>query len=269
MTPKKDQIAEFRKILLSDSHGAVIKQEDLNEIGIYNFSYGSDNYRDMLFKIYFLNKINPNLDTILITVDNHTLSKYRENFNNIDRSIFYLDNNLDIPRLLKYSKIELLFLKSYFFLPLFRTNNSKLFYAYIKSKLDFLLQKNKNNSLKEWSMLDAESKIKKCKERFLMQFSEREGSNMEMEALEEIIDYCNKNNIKIIGFKFPLSKQYLIMLNNVNYGADSILYKKNIPIIDLQDEFIEYDEYFSDQDHMNDFGSKEFCRILNRKLQGF
>ncbi len=59
------------------------------------------------------------------------------------------------------------------------------------------------------------------------------------------------------------------MINNVNYCADSILSKKNIPIIDLQDEFMEHDEYFSDQDYMNNFGSKEFCKILDRKSKGF
>lgn len=77
--------------LLSDSHGAALG--NLTEkINVYNFSMGSDSYFDMETKLIYLIK-NSNVNKILIIVDDHTLSTYREKLNNIDRSSYYKSIN--------------------------------------------------------------------------------------------------------------------------------------------------------------------------------
>ena len=72
--------------LLSDSHGGALG--NFNDEKIYNFSAGSDSYFDMKNKLNFLIR-KSNIKTIIITVDDHTLSPYRDNSNNLDRSSFF------------------------------------------------------------------------------------------------------------------------------------------------------------------------------------
>jgi hypothetical protein len=73
--------------LLSDSRGQALN--DLTEkYGIHNFSYGSDSYEDMYRKTQYLIR-NTEVKKIYISVDEHSLTSYRERKNNLDRSVIY------------------------------------------------------------------------------------------------------------------------------------------------------------------------------------
>ncbi|HOY96984.1 MAG TPA: hypothetical protein PK509_14660, partial [Catalimonadaceae bacterium] len=78
----------FTTLVLSDSHGLALGQL-LEDDGIWNFSAESDNYQDMRRKLVYVHKQNPGLKTVLLTVDDHTLSVYREQMNNEDRSVVF------------------------------------------------------------------------------------------------------------------------------------------------------------------------------------
>ena len=83
----KNYSSKFNSFLLADSHGLPLKNYT-EKNGVYNFSAGSDSYFDMKRKINFL-LTQTKVDTIYITVDDHTLSPYREKTNNLDRSIYF------------------------------------------------------------------------------------------------------------------------------------------------------------------------------------
>jgi len=79
---------DYRSYLLADSHGSFLK--NLTEkYGVYNFSGNSDSYFDMKRKAIFLVN-NTNLNKLYITVDDHTLSLYREKSNSADRSNYFV-----------------------------------------------------------------------------------------------------------------------------------------------------------------------------------
>ena len=82
----------YDAFILSDSHGLSISNYS-EEYNVFNFSAGSDSYFDMKRKITFLLENDYIFDKIYITVDDHTLSPYREKANNLDRSSVYTSSN--------------------------------------------------------------------------------------------------------------------------------------------------------------------------------
>jgi hypothetical protein len=71
------------------------------------------------------------------------------------------------------------------------------------------------------------------------QFPSHNKSKALEQELIKIIDICQRNNIKLIGVKFPVSGYYLKMLGDKNYGADKLFVSKGLEIIDCQSFFKE------------------------------
>jgi hypothetical protein len=238
----------------------VIKDEHLNRFGIFNFSYGSDNYIDMYFKLKFLYDNNIDVDTVFITADDHTLSEYREIKNNSWRSLFYTDYNI----YRKYYNLNFIsFLtRKYilYYMPLFNTNNSKL----LHKRLMDALRPNYQRSNEDWSK--NKNKVKSCEQKMNRQFPSDKKSKHLKNCLCDIIKLCNENNTVLVGIKFPIARDYLNLISDKNYYADKIFKTKNVEIIDMKELFIRNDEYFRDADHLNDLGSDKFTLKLNELL---
>lgn len=230
--------------LLSDSHGGVIG--DFGNGKIYNFSYGGDSYLDMKNKLNFLIK-NTDVKTVIITVDDHTLSPYREYSNNYDRSSHFKskeDFNNDVE-----------FFKNRFLLNnliLFEPKYGVLLNQYFKS---FLSLKEKKM---DWSNLSEEIKIKESTERFNNQFNYNTNSSLLKTHLLDIIKLCKENNINLIGIKFPLSKSYKMILGQKSFHADKVFLKNNLRVMDFNIEELNHDIFYQDQDHLNKKGSNAF-----------
>ena len=257
---------QYRNFLFSDSHGAVISQHVLDRIGIYNFAYDSDSYADMLLKIRFLINSNVNIDTIYLTVDNHTLSPYRESSNNLNRSIFF--SNLSyLPDSIPISQSEYL-LSRYvkYYVPLTDTNNSRLFYDYMKSKVISASGKNTWEIIPEWMEIEASLRLEKIRSRIEEQFPVKNNSEVLKNTLLEIIDIAIENKIKLVGIKFPLSGDLLSELDGMNYGADQIFRKNRISVFDFMHEFSSSEELFFDQDHLNNHGVIKFMEVLEHQI---
>ena len=86
-------------------------------------------------------------------------------------------------------------------------------------------------------------------------------------SLQDIIVLCDKNNIELIGIKYPLSNEYLSAMNNKSFYADKLFKLNNLRVIDLKNIFSNNDNYFYDQDHLNERGSKEFMKVLSKELK--
>jgi hypothetical protein len=80
--------------------------------------------------------------------------------------------------------------------------------------------------------------------------------------LLDIIQICKSFQINLIGIKFPLSKTYIETIKNLNYGADEILKRKQIQILDFKLLFEGDDTYFLNQDHLNRKGGEKFTKKL-------
>ena len=263
--PSINELNKYKCFLLSDSHGESVEKKDLSEVGIYNFAFDSDSYIDMMLKLNYLNN-NAAPETIFLSVDDHTLSPYRENMNNRSRSIRFCDWSL-YKQFYGQGYLSYIFEKyCYPYLPLLNTNNSKLFYSFLTS---FFKVKNlEEDGTSQFADLSYEQKIKSSMNRMQYQFPQDNNDknlNLFKEALLQMISLCRKNNITLIGVKFPLAKNYIEVLGDKSYDADTFAKKQEVKVIDLKSIFIGRDHLFSNPDHLNKIGSKEFVFQLAKK----
>lgn len=241
----------FQSFIFSDSHGLPLNPFS-EDFGVYNFSYGSDSYYDILRKLKYLVNSGYQIENVYVSLDSHTLSFYRENLNNLDRSSFFLPHELVSEKLIYFQKF---YLKYYF--PIVQPNVRKLLKAYFLEifKPDF-------KNLKKWEDLEESDKIRISTSRVNGQFPSQK-SSLELEnALIEIIHLSKESKFNLIGVKFPLSNSYLSHLGIKDYGAKAIFLKFGIPVLDYSDVFIENDHYFKDSDHLNSDGGELFATML-------
>ncbi len=247
----------YKTYLLSDSHGLPL-EDSLENVGIFNFAAGSDSYYDIYRKVSFLIK-NTDVERIIISVEDHTLSEQRANSNNLDRSLYYADQE-DFNSIYEFVK------KKYIInnLPLLSSKSRIFIKYYLQHKLS---PPQKSYILKDWSKLPLHKKKEMCTNRYNVQFQNRKKSNSLVSSLKDIINICKVNNIEIIGIKFPLSRDYIATIGNKNFGADSLFYENNIKVLDLKDLYLRNDNYFSDEDHLNIIGGKIFSEFLVNLLK--
>ena len=227
---------KYKSYLLSDSHG--YKLYDLTEkIGVANFSFHSESYLDIYRKLMYLTSRNKT-DTLYISVDDHTLSPYREISNNDYKVIF--DPNI-------------------------RAIITHFIGSQVKKLFSFA-DKNKVNANKApWSSLSRATKLKLAEARVKEQFPSDTSSKKLEKSLLEIINLCKQKNIKLIGIKFPLSGEFLEILGNKSYKADSILISQGIEVWDFKSIFSNIDNYFEDPDHVNPEGANVLIDSLSRR----
>jgi len=254
LIPKKD----FTTFIFADSHGLPLKNYT-EKYNAFNFSAGSESYFDIKRKITYLIDNNYIIKKVYLSIDNHTLSKYRENSNNSDRSVFY-ETKKDFDNYFSYLKNRYLIYNGVIFQPKIRSIFKLFLY---KKTISFLKKEIPENLVeKNWKDLSNSEKDKSSKARYLIQFPTKNNSQLLSNTLIEIIKLSKEHNFNLIGIKFPLSRSYIETLNNSNYGADKIFLKNNLPILDYEDLFINKDEFFENQDHLNAPGGEQFSKTL-------
>jgi len=242
----------YNSYLFADSHGTPIGTQ-LEKYGIYNFSAASDSYFDMLIKIKYLIK-HTNLERIFITVDDHTLSPYRENTNNLERSSYFIISE-DYSNVFKGIGIKL-----DKFLVLLNPGIRGIIRSYFQSMV--LTTKVSIN----WNLLTPEEQNISAQSRFIEQFNYENKSEQLTETLIRIIELCKENNIEIIGIQFPLSEVYFAKIGDKSFGANAIFMKNQLKVYDYRELFFKHDDFFMNQDHLNEIGSKEFVKSYLTEL---
>lgn len=257
-------LSKYNSFLLADSHGKAIRQSDLDASGICNFSYDSDSYFDILVKVNYLIE-NYQIDTLYLTVDDHSLSQYRERWTNRRRSIYYAGYK-HFNEFYKTSLPEFLFKKYVeFYTPLFSTGNAIVFRRYIESKISGKDLSNYENF--DFSDEKHLQRLKRSRERIKIQYPSDQSSEFLQKCLAEIVSLCQKNNIEIIGIKFPLTSEFIDELGDKSYHAERFLREKGYSIIDLKHSLANHTSYFRDQDHLNHEGSKHFMQLIKEELK--
>jgi len=250
----------YSKFIMADSHGLPIGKFS-EQFNVYNFSAGSDSYFDIKRKIRYLLKKDYDVKVVYITVDDHMLSPYRESTNNLDRSVF-LTSIIDYDTYISYLKEKVI--KYYF--PIFQPKIGSVFRSYLKSKIRKNVNENKISADNNywWKLPENQKKIL-ADNRIQSHFCSKNKSEILEKELLEIINLCQDNDIELIGVKFPLTRTYLKSLGTSNYGADELFYSNGLKVIDQKSVFVDNDEYFFNQDHLNTQGGKKFATILLSK----
>lgn len=245
--------------LMADSHGEALKKYP-DDMGIMNLSYESDSYFDIERKLNFLIK-EANIKKIIISVDSHCFSNYRENINNVDKSIYF--ESVVSENASPYENFKNKYIRYYF--PVFNSNSPTI----IKIGAFKMLTNKKNDSenLKSWNSLTESEKSKQSISRLKVQFESKKYSQKLLDCFDRIISIANKNNIEIIAIKFPISKNYYNLLAEFDsFDVNNLLNDKKIKIIDFQKVYFNNDIFFNDADHLNDMGGIQFSKLLNDSI---
>ena len=249
---------KYRSYLLADSHGAPLGQLT-QPFGVYNFSAKSESYADMYRKIRFLIR-RSQVDTIFLTADAHTLSPYRQTANNQDASEFYLDPG-DYSSYYEFLKSRYLVRYIMFFQPKALSAIRIYTTASVKKIFKGMKYKEQTESSAAWSALTESQRIERSAERAREQFPPGNSSERLGKTLSDIIKLCKDNGIVLIGIKFPNATSYHEVCGDKTFGADSILHQNGIPVLDYENEFSNRNEYFENQDHLNEKGAAQFVKV--------
>ena len=244
----------FDTYLFADSHGAQL-EETTEAHGIFNFSDPSDSYEDMLRKVKFT-VAHSKVKKILISADVHTMSTYREDNNNLDRSTIYATRD-------DYKSSYDQFLQRYVrrYVPLLNGKSRDALLMHFKS----LIPRPFNPEL-TWSEKTTEQRKARAKLRANIHFETSERSDKQAQLLEEIIAICRKNDIELLGIKFPLTSEYRAEIIGKGYSVEEILTKQHHKVLDFSNIFEGQNEYFRDQDHLSELGASVFAPLLKKEI---
>lgn len=257
ITPPSNKV---KIIILSDSRGNVIKDKMLPD-SVANLSYGSDSYNDLLSKMSYAVKNFPNLNTLLLTVDEHCFLSYRAKYNNSDKSILFADynsyKNVNTTNRVNF-EISKFVAK---WLPITSKKNMILVSKYYESKLLGKRNNISTNNDSDWCSKTFTVRNKLELERFNFQFNTIYDPSMASTFIS-ICNLANKYNIKVIGIKFPITVGYRKHLKSKSFTEiKKVISSSGIVVIDYTNDV--YNEcYFENQDHLNSRGAE----ILTKKL---
>ncbi len=244
---------DYKEYLLADSHG--YNAGDLRETnGIYNLSETGDSYIDMERKLRFLIR-KSSVEKIYLSVDDHTLSPSREDFNNKGLSVYYTDSS-DFSNYFTFLNEK--YINRY--IVFFNSKYSAVIKHFFKNKLNSITSENKDPI--PWSALSETEKEVKSKQRFNTYFSEEKRSKKLTQSLKRMIQLCKENNIQLIGIKFPISSSYDQVLGKQSYDSDKLFRENGLDILDFKKSLLSKDTLFSDQDHLNNAGELAFKTLL-------
>jgi hypothetical protein len=250
----------FECYVLSDSRGLCLDDEMLNKQGIYNFSAGSDSYQDIYRKLMLLIR-NSKLRKILLTVDDHTLSRYRDTNNNSDRSSYFMILD-DFKSTYEFVKTR--YLSQYF--PIFESKSRDIIKIQFSSILSIpSITVNEYFEYTSWPKMTRHEKDQTSYHRVNSQFKYDNHSDEQKKYLNLIMNLCEFHDIELVGIKFPLTSSYLKNLGSRSYSADKILGSKEVEVLDFQNYFVKRDDLFLNSDHLTAEGGKELARLITIK----
>jgi len=204
---------------------------------------------------------NSNVQTIYLSVDDHTLAKYREELNNLDRSTVYsLPSDYDSY----YSMIKQKYIRNY--CVLFNPKSRSAIRKYLVSLISRKLGVKSKSRRTIWAKLTEKERQKIADARRSRLKWNSIKSKKLTASLLKIVTLCKQNKVELIGIKFPLTKNYIRSIGNDGYKADSIFQSHGLTVLDFSSIFIEHNEYFENQDHLNELGGELFSKVLADSL---
>lgn len=258
-----DELNEERPnvLILGDSHAAALRKKHLPP-NVYNFSYGSDSVSDMYIKLnYFINKYGPP-SAVIMECDRHIFSHYRTRYNNLYRSINYLDfkGYQDLYGFKPFTY----FREKYIFkiIPLLKISNTQLLVRKIRNSSGG----GKVSELKSWKSYSREEKENRVFWRLKTQFAQPFSPEL-ANRFSKLVALCHEKKIKIIPIRYPVSPSYNKALESIQLEEIEQIYQKHDLIFDNLSDFYSEDKYFLNEDHISELGSELLCEYLAKYFQ--
>jgi hypothetical protein len=249
-------------LILGHSH----LEYDLNDSLInnsVNFSQGGDSYFYIYFKFKKIIESNTRINTLILAISNNMFS------DDIDDIWIFEKNHLEYKypkysNLISYTDKWLLIKKE----PISFSIAS--IYA-LKAKINLIISGN-NNLIKkfEWGGYKYSSKneLESFNQKNELNISYNKSHNLKATSniyfLDKIVDFANKNKIKLILLRSPLhhfyNREYESILNQfISKNPEKFEYW------DYADYFIK-DQFYIDYSHLNYKGATIFSKIINTRI---
>lgn len=247
----------YEQYLLADSHGGPLSTI-AEDYGVYNFSYPSDSYIDMERKLDFLVK-NTSVKKVYITVDPHSLSPYRFTLNNKARSVFYSSRNNFESAWEYFEKKNLqsrvVFVNGDYINFLKEKWQSQLF--------DGPVAVAPSPVVSTWADVPYDTKVQLSDKKVEKLFSYKSTSEQLVKSLENMIALCKKENIQLIGVRFPYSPLLTEKIGDKGFDVDSVFMKNDLLVLDYTDHRLwDVDENFADENHLTYKGGALLAEFL-------
>lgn len=249
---------DFNKYIIGDSRSHTIKNK-IEDYGYFNFSSRGDSYLDMYRKINFLVK-RIELKTILLQIDDHNFSQYRDDMNNNYISINYTDYD-DYKNYLLYYFHK--YIEPSIFDPRLKDIVKNYFNNIWAEYFEYIFYFLNATTIPKKNEINLNDKLSK---RFQLHYGRGKSLSLEKQ-LEKILNICEIKNIEIIGVKYPVRGDYLSMIQRLDFNQNSIKLNGKYKILDYSKIFKSKPHYFKDQDHLNELGTLEFLTILKNDLK--
>lgn len=240
----------------------------------FNYSSSGENYFQTYYKLKkILKKQKPKF--VVLPIEIHTFSSFFTNQINDDS---YWVNYINYFELAK-QKVDFQFICKYFkgkyysyvgefenIYYQFATRNEKPIEIYKGYVPDYRVYKPKpKNETERESRVEFHLKNKNHFDKDLTLY------------FEKVLDLCEKNNIKIILIKYPISveyynesKRYLnFRKRERNLKKITKSYENIILELDYQKLYLKENNYFRDADHLNNIGAEKFSKILYEELSSY
>lgn len=262
IAPRKN----ITNLIMGDSHTQTAINDTLIN-SCFNSSWSSENYFYTFYKLLYYNK-KFKVRNVIIGFSNHNISSLYNNFN----------DNLNNKSGLIHKYMPIIDIKGKWILfksspVIFLSAIQEVF----KYEINYLLKKNDQDKLpwegryydSKYSNLDDSIISKSSKRHYYDEKGQvRELSNIQIEYLNKIMEFCNDNNINVILIKTPLNEKYNKMIPVEFKGYFDNLCKNlnGNCFFDFSNIYFE-NNLFGDGDHLNYFGALKFSKIISDTLK--
>ncbi|MHB8481157.1 MAG: hypothetical protein ACYDBV_00240 [Nitrospiria bacterium] len=263
---------------MGDSHPAYGVDPEYLSDDFYNFSYPSENLIMTYLKLKYAVGEKKEIKYIVLPLDFHIFSDYRRNGSDYSR-YFLLSSINKIYQIVGIRDILKSVLKYY--LPLSSYYNRQQFIEYLFRKLKIVLSHHSDNKVSKnisiseyghitspgnYNNLSDQEKSQEVSSRIKEQMKRPLDDRLLSFYFEKILIYCKDNGIKVIGIRYPVSKEYYSSLPMSELVQVSKEMEKQTPyfffIKDYSHLYFQNPDYFANSDHLNNNGSLNFAKVL-------
>jgi hypothetical protein len=274
----RDPTVNPQLIFLGDSHPAIDIKSEFLPRDFYNFSYPGENWRSMLLRSILAFKSKPQLRYVVIPIDYHMFSVYRS------RDVYFTDflphvDLEDIRAVYRPSPLTLFKARVSSALPLVSPGNRQKMRKVIGEDLAAALSGipnakaiylDKHGGLAHsqehvWPEIPSFRRKEDLRDRIDKHFLSPVVAEELLDIFNQFLALAAQDNIKVIGVRYPLSVEYKNAAKERDVASVENVYR-TVPgiaaILDYRDLFDMHQEYFTDPDHLNSQGGKEFTKKL-------
>ena len=262
-----------------DSHTANSINLDMINNNSFNFAIGDDNYVETY---YILNKIlyqdNIKIETIVLEMDLHTFSEKLRVEKNYFKYLIFYSNFLSLEEISNFNKLDYtdLFIKKNF--PLIG-NGFELRYLIFKPTQTEISNTGFIKVEGSFANMSKNDRIITAQKKVLLHFNKNDTliENTSFTYFLKIIELCEKNNISVVIISYPISEEYFLSYENMNFNREEYnsyvlaqvdsIYSKNYTYYDHYNIYFNNSNYFKDSDHLNYEGANNYSNYLAKKLE--